>query len=424
MKPISTSPKAVIFFLLTLTAGWLTSCYDEVKSTYTYKAKIAVFLQMSDIRSQEIKIMPGKALENPGKIYIFHDFLLINEPQKGIHIIDNTNPSSPRAISFIPIPGNVDLAVNANILYADNYADLLAFDITQIQNIRLKKRVEDVFMNHYTDFKTSTILTYKDTVLSYESEVFPFWSRGMGWGGAFFASSEMGRASGGGGESYGQGGSMARFTLMNGHLYTVDDYSLKVFDVQQKDDPNYLKTINLGWGIETIFPFQNKLFIGSNTGMHIYDAVEPAAPKKMAVYQHITACDPVVVNEKYAFVTLRSGVTCRLGVDELQVVDIQDPYQPKLVKAYTMLNPHGLALAGDYLYLAEGKHGLKSFKVNDVMEIDRNQLEFLKSMKAVDIIAGPKSLIVIGEDGVCQFDYSTPAVLKPLSCIQVKNPIV
>lgn len=115
---------------------------------------------------------------------------------------------------------------------------------------------------------------------------------------------------------------------------------------------------------------------------------------------------------------------CRMGVDELQVVDITDLYRPTLVKAYPMLNPHGLALAGDYLYVAEGKHGLKSFNVADVLNIDKNQLEFLRSMKSVDLIPGPKSLIVIGPDGVCQFDYSTPSVLKPLSCIQVKNPVI
>jgi hypothetical protein len=253
------------------------------------------------------------------------------------------------------------------------------------------------------------------------------WGRGR-WGGMWMMQSADASFSGNRGgaqsQSYGQGGSMARFTLMSGHLYAVDEYSLRVFDVLQKEDPKHLKNIDLGWGIETIFPFKDKLFIGSNTGMHIYDASTPSEPKVMSVYQHITACDPVVVNDVHAFVTLRSGLFCRMGVDELQVVDITNLYQPKLVKAYPMLNPHGLALSGDYLYVAEGKHGLKSFNVADVFNIDKNQLEFLKSMKSVDIIPGPKSLIVIGPDGVCQFDYSTPSVLKPLSCIQVKNPVI
>ncbi len=157
--------------------------------------------------------------------------------------------------------------------------------------------------------------------------------------------------------------------------------------------------------------------------MHIYDASTPSNPLKLSVFEHVRACDPVVVNEKFAFVTLRNGQNCWNGVNELQVVDIADLRQPKLVKAYPMLNPHGLALAGDHLYVAEGQHGLKSFNVANVMGIDQNQLEFLQSMKSVDIIPGPKSLIVIGPDGVCQFDYSTPSKLVKLSCIDVKNPV-
>lgn len=77
-----------------------------------------------------------------------------------------------------------------------------------------------------------------------------------------------------------------------------------------------------------------------------------------------------------------------------------------------MLNPHGLGLAENYLYVAEGKYGLKSFKINDIQSIDKNQLEFIQSMKSADLIPGPKSLIVIGPDGVCQYDYSNPAQLK------------
>lgn len=400
---------------------FLSSCQDQIESTYTFKTQMPVYMQMSTVREGEIIIEPGKPLDNPGKIYLYGDYLLINEPQKGIHIIDNTNPSSPQPVHFINIPGNVDLAINTNILYADSYVDLLAFDIGNLANIQMVQRVEDVFPHMYTDLTSSTFMTLKDTVISYDSETVNSWGGRPGiWGQRdMFALN-----SSSGGESYGQGGSMARFTLMNGHLYAVDDYSLRIFDVNVASNPSYLDHMDLGWGIETIFPFQNKLFIGSSTGMHIYDASIPSEPQPMSVYQHITACDPVVVNETHAFVTLRSGMACNQGVNELHVLNIEDPHQPKLLKAYPMSNPHGLALSNNYLYLAEGNHGLKSFEVSDVMAIDANRREHLKSMKSVDIIAGPKSLIVIGPDGVCQFNYSKPDRLNPLSCIQVKNKIV
>ncbi len=420
MKPYLTS--AFNYLVLVALVFGLISCEDEVTNTYTYRTMMPVYLQMSDVRAREIFVAPAQELENPGKIYIYGDYLLINEPLEGIHILDNTNPASPVNLNFIPIEGNVDLAVNSGMLYADSYVDLLIFDLENIQDIKLVERVENVFEHMFSGSETGVVLTFKDTVITSEQQ----YRGGWGWERGFMMSADASFSANlsGAAQSYGQGGSMARFTLMSEHLYAVDDNSLRVFDVKNPASPEHLKNIDLGWGIETIFPFQEKLFIGSNSGMHIYDAQTPSAPTVMSVYQHITACDPVVVNEKYAFVTLRNGRTCQNGGNELQVVDIRDLYNPRLMMAYPMLNPHGLALAGDYLYLAEGLHGLKSFNVSDVMDIDRNQLEFLKSMKSVDIIPGPKSLIVIGPDGVCQFDYSTPNVLKPLSCIDVKNPVV
>lgn len=403
------------FAIFLLSVLIFSSCQDEATTTHTYHTMLPVYLEMSDVRARMISTEPAQPLDNPGKIYIYGDYLFINEPTEGIHILDNTNPSDPINLRFIPIQGNVDLAINDNILYADNYVDLLAFDISNINDIKLIKRVEDVFTHMYTH-QTGQIITFRDTVITSEHGVYEggwMMDSRMGFTANFSAAAQ----------SYGTGGSMARFTLSNQHLYAVDQSTMRVFDVENPSDPTFVKPIDLGWGIETIFPFEDKLFIGSNSGMHIYDASTPSSPTRMAVYEHLQACDPVVVNSDYAFVTLRNGNTCRNGSNELQVIDVKNLYSPKLMKSYPMLNPHGLGLAEDYLYVAEGNHGLKSFKVNDVMTIDQNQLEFLTSQRSVDLIPGPKSLIVIGPDGVCQFDYSNPAKLQKLSCIQVKNPV-
>ena len=413
---MKSTAKLSLFALLTATA--LFSCQDEITTSHTFRTMMPVYLEMTDVRARIIEVEPAQPLDNPGKIYIYGDYLLINEPTKGIHILDNTNPANPVNKSFIPIEGNVDLAVNDGILYADNYVDLLAFDLNDLNDIQLVKRVEDVFTHMY-QHATGKIVTYKDTVVTTDGqqwESFGFYSMQSDMS---FAANYSAAA-----QSYGTGGSMARFTLMSGHLYAVDQSTMRVFDVKTAAEPKFIKPIDLGWGIETIFPFQEKLFIGSNRGMHIYDASTPDSPTRMSVYEHVVACDPVVVNEDFAFVTLRNGNSCFNNINQLQVIDIKDPYNPSLKKAYEMLNPHGLGLAGDNLYIAEGVHGLKSFKVSDVMAIDQNQMEFLESMKSVDLIPGPKSLIVIGPDGVCQFDYSTPSKLVKLSCIDVKNPVI
>src|SRR4051812_12024619 len=61
----------------------------------------------------------------------------------------------------------------------------------------------------------------------------------------------------------GQGGSLARFTIANGYLYMVDQQELKAFSLSNPTDPVLTKTIQVGMDVETIFVFEDKLFIGS-----------------------------------------------------------------------------------------------------------------------------------------------------------------
>ena len=105
------------------------------------------------------------------------------------------------------------------------------------------------------------------------------------------------------------------------------------------------------------------------------------------------------------------------------MADIEDPTNPQQGAVYPMENPHGLSVSDNHLFLCEGDFGLKSFNISDKNKIDKNLLQHLKGIKSFDVIAGPKSLIVIGEDGVYQFNYSKPSALRKLSKIAVETSI-
>ena len=129
----------------------------------------------------------------------------------------------------------------------------------------------------------------------------------------------------------------------------------------------------------------------------------------------------MVVQGKYAYVTLRTGNFCRQATNQLEVVDIEDPTNPKQVAVYPMQNPHGLSVSDNNLFLCEGDYGIKSFNISDKNKIGNNLLQHLKNIKSFDVIAGPKSLIVTGKDGVYQFNYNNAASLKQLSKIKVQT---
>jgi hypothetical protein len=74
----------------------------------------------------------------------------------------------------------------------------------------------------------------------------------------------------------GIGGSMSRFTIVGDYLYVVDNTNLDVFSLVNPTQPAEASTVNIGWGIETIFPYGDKLFIGSSSGMCFQSSSMPA----------------------------------------------------------------------------------------------------------------------------------------------------
>lgn len=211
-------------------------------------------------------------------------------------------------------------------------------------------------------------------------------------------------ASGNSNNNNGQGGSLARFAISDNHLYVVNTANLMAYDISNPEVPNFQSNIEIGTDIETIFPYNNMLFIGSQMGMLIYDKSNPSSPSFISRYDHVLSCDPVVVQGNYAYVTLRSGTDCRFGSNLLDVIDISNPASPQIVSSYAMLNPHGLGVDGDKLFVCEGEHGLKVFDLTDPK--NPQQIEFIENVKTYDVIPRRNVLIVTGEDGISQYDYS------------------
>ncbi|PWS27601.1 hypothetical protein DHW03_08415 [Pedobacter yonginense] len=391
--------------LLLLVVGLFTQCKKDEYELI----QIVKMISVKEMRALPVGISKAIEVKKTGKIYLYKDYLFINEPNEGIHIYNNSNPNAPINVAFLKIPGNIDLAVHNNILYADSFIDLLAFDLSSINNIKQVKRVNDVFQQQYSVGAEKYLYITKDTLVKKET-----YRKNMIYYDAYSSSNNSSAS------TSGQGGSMARFTLMNDYLYTVGMNNLSLFDIKAAANPLFVKTINLAGGVETIFPYENKLFIGTNSGMHIFSTADASNPVKLSTYSHIFACDPVVVQGKYAYVTLRTGNNCRQASNQLEVVDIEDPTQPKQIAVYAMQNPHGLSVSGDNLFLCEGNFGIKSFNIINPYKIGDNLLQTLSNVKSFDVIAGPKSLIVTGADGIYQFNAADPKNLRQLSIIKVQ----
>src|SRR5258705_56469 len=204
---------------------------DTYQKTYTYTYYKPVYKTTDEVKAN-IKSSAPADIKQPGKIYIRGQYIFLNDVDKGIHIIDNSNPAQPKNIGFINIPGNMDLAVKGNTLYADLYTALVAIDISDPHHIVLKKVIESVFPHRYYNGNfipdsTKVIASWeeRDTTVTEKGRLGMEKNSGL----IFYSAASLYSQSSSTSSSsspYGAGGSMARFALINNALYTVGSSDL------------------------------------------------------------------------------------------------------------------------------------------------------------------------------------------------------
>lgn len=208
------------------------------------------------------------------------------------------------------------------------------------------------------------------------------------------------------GNSTGKAGSLSKFTIVDNYLYAVTNHFLYTYDISDASNPLLTNTSDVTFDIETIYPYNNNLFIGTRTGLYIYSLTSPNAPYKIGEASHARSCDPVVANDSIAFVTLKGSSSCGPAVSGLYVHDIKNILNPVLIKTLELPNPEGLGLQGSVLYVCCNDDGLK---VMDVAH-PANPVEIRTITGAYfkDVIPYGNLLICYISTGIMLYDITDP----------------
>jgi hypothetical protein len=385
-------------------------------------------MSYTDLRAS-IALEQNVPLKNPGKIYFKDNYIFIVEELKGIHVFDNSNPASPVKKVFVKLPGVVDISISGSTLYADSFVDLVVLDLQDINAIHEVSRVKDIlpytvppvgndYPQAYVDQDKGVVIewelkTIKEKINQQYNSYPIFWEKGV----YYDMVNSSGASTGVSGSGVGVGGSMARFGIKGNVLYVLDQNTLKIFDITTKSSPVKVTDIYPGWQVETMFLTENTMFLGTTTGMVTFDITIPLSPKSRTFFTHARSCDPVIVDDTLAYITLRTGTTCGGTQNSLSVVNVKNLSSPSLVMTYAMTNPHGLGKHGDLLFICDGSAGLKIYDASNPKTISSHLIYTYSNIKAYDVIPIGNVLILIGDNGLYQYDYSNIQNISLLSSI-------
>ena len=208
------------------------------------------------------------------------------------------------------------------------------------------------------------------------------------------------------GTNTGTGGSTARFAIQGNYLYIVDRSNLKVFNIADLANPVLKNTVPVGFEIETIYPFKDKLFIGSTSMVHIFSVENPESPEKLSTAispEVIRRCDPVVAKDSVAYATLRTNGMCGGTQSILAAYDIKEITKPVQKATYPVSEPYGLGYADTALYVCD-RSGLNVFNIKKAFDP-----QFIKTITDgwfMDVIPYNNTLICQVQDGLSLYDIS------------------
>lgn len=202
----------------------------------------------------------------------------------------------------------------------------------------------------------------------------------------------------------GTGGSLARFTIALNHLYVVDNRQLYTFSISDQQNPVQVHVASIGFDVETIYVWNDKLFIGSRDAMYLYSIADPGKPELLGTASHVRACDPVVASDSVAYVTVRSGSNCGGVVNALYVYDLKNVLQPVQKNITNLGNPHGLGMSGNTLFVCDANNGLRVFDITS--QYNPSPIGTVKGETFYDCIPDGNLLICMIEGGTAIYDIT------------------
>lgn len=411
----------------------MTSCKDKQFQKYT--ANVPIYTDFETFRSTlgTVQYQDAREIEQKGNIYFKDNFLFILDNYKGIHIMDNSNPSAPVNKGYYALTGITGISIKNQYLYANAYTDLVVIDVSAIDNPTEVGRAENVFdralPSYNPQYPLAEVDQTKGVITGWEVKEYRTDKEPIGgcfncvtWTGAESAlfSVDVAFSNGAGSQGQGVSGSITKFSLVGNYLYVMDGNNLKPFDLSSPIRPLNTNEEFIWREVETLFAYNNHIFMGTTTGMLIYETTNKNAPTQIGVIQHANACDPVVVDGDYAYVTLRTGTVCSGQQNQLDVIDVSDYTNPDLKKTYSLKNPHGLGIKNNTLYVCDGSAGLKIFDASNPIEVGNNKIKTYGNVQATDIILLENIAMIIGDDGLHQYDISDVDNISKISTINFK----
>jgi len=143
--------KKIVYIILLLALVACENTYEDslrFSRPYYITKSYPIRLDASDILV-DVQVEPPANLDAVFKIVSNDKYVFVGEKMKGVHVFEKTDSCHVKPLCFIECKYMKAFDVVDNILYCNNFIDLLAVDVEDPLQAKVKQRVSGYFNNYY-----------------------------------------------------------------------------------------------------------------------------------------------------------------------------------------------------------------------------------------------------------------------------------
>lgn len=205
---------------------------------------------------------------------------------------------------------------------------------------------------------------------------------------------------------YNTSGRAEGVTVSNGYAYIADTWDgIKIVNVSNPTSPSLVYEYHSAGEAWDVVISGTIAYLGDrNNGFYTVDISDPTDPQIISYYSQTWSG----TSEVYLAV---SGDTLFIvDRDQLYIFDVSNPASPTSITAYSSLtDPKGIAIAGNYAYIADGESGLRVLDVQNLQTISQVGILDTPGDLTDLVIFGSYAYLADASQGLRVVDINNPA---------------
>ncbi|PID60479.1 MAG: hypothetical protein CSB44_10355 [Gammaproteobacteria bacterium] len=119
--------------------------WDVDDDDHALSRYIPVYMSYDELRESVVVTEAEEIDDTIDRVYLYDSWIFLVDTGKGIHVLDNRDPTAPKNTAYVEVPGSTEISIRDGYIFVDSFVDLVTLDARNPEAVIEVDREVDIF---------------------------------------------------------------------------------------------------------------------------------------------------------------------------------------------------------------------------------------------------------------------------------------